>query len=82
MAKHLLFALGYEHRDAVFFRAMRPHDFLFRIKAVRRQLALGRGREFTSTDLDERQMLGQLAELEKVTEQAREGGSIVIFGDA
>jgi hypothetical protein len=82
MGKQLLFALGYEHRDAVFFRALRPHEFLLRIKAVRRQLALGRGCEFTSTDLDERQMLGQLSELEKVTELAREGCSIVIFGDA
>jgi hypothetical protein len=79
LGHHLLFALAYEHRNAVFFRASRPQDLLTRIKAVRRQFALGRGCEFTSTDFDQRQMLVELAELEKVVEHALEGSSIVLI---
>jgi hypothetical protein len=46
---------------------------------VRRQFALGRGCEFTSNDVGRRQLLGDLAELERVAGQAREGRSVVLL---
>jgi hypothetical protein len=79
LGHHLLFALAYEPRDLMFFRELRPHDLLARITSVRHQFALGRGSEFTSTDVDQRLLLGELAELEKVAEQAREGSLIVLL---
>src|SRR5262249_35229123 len=66
LADQLLLARAYEPRDQVFFREPCPQDLLARITSVRRQFTLGRGREFTSTDVDQRQLLGELAELEKV----------------
>jgi hypothetical protein len=79
LAHDLLFALAYEPRDLVFFQELHPHDLLARITSVRRQFALGRGCEFTSPDVDQLQLLGELAELEKVAEQAREGSSNVLL---
>jgi hypothetical protein len=79
LADHLLLALAYEPRDQEFFRELCPQDLLARITSVRRQFALGRGCEFTSTDVDRRQLLGELTELEKVADQARKGSSIVLL---
>jgi hypothetical protein len=77
----LLFALGYEPRDMAFFRELPPREILIRIHSVRRQFAIGRGREFTCSGVNERQLLGELAELEKVARHAREGSSIVLLWD-
>jgi hypothetical protein len=79
LGHYLLFALAYEPRDLVFVGEVRPQELLARITSVRRQFALGRGCEFTSADVDRRQLLGELAELEKVAEQAREAGSIILL---
>jgi len=79
LAHHLLVALAYEPRDQVYFRGLSPHDLLARIASVRRQLALGCGCEFTSTDVTQQQLLGELAELEKLAEQARKGCSNVLL---
>jgi hypothetical protein len=78
-ASHLLFALAYPAPDPVNPRELLPADLLVRITSVRLQVALGRGREFTSVDLDETQLLSSLEELEKVAQHAREGGTNLLL---
>jgi hypothetical protein len=78
LADYLLLALGYEPWDLGFFRGLRPSDVLARIASVRRQFALGRGCEFTSGDIKESWLLGELTELEKLARQARESETSVL----
>jgi hypothetical protein len=79
LADYLLLALGYEPWDLGFFRGLRPGDVSARIAAVRRQFALGRGCEFTSAEIKEPWLLGELAELDKLARQARESGTSVLI---
>jgi hypothetical protein len=76
-ADWLLVALGHDPLDLVFFRKLRPGDVLARAGAVRRQFGLGRGREFTPPETEERRMLRALAELERLAQQAREKATSV-----
>jgi hypothetical protein len=78
VACHLLTALGYDLENVARMDCLAPADLLPRIAAVRRQLALGRGSEFTADGLDEPQMLGHLVELEKVVSRAYLGGKNVV----
>jgi hypothetical protein len=75
----LLKALGYEPWDLAFFRGLRPGDVRARIATVRRQFALGRGREFTSAEVNEPLLLGELAELKKLALRARESETSVLI---
>ena len=79
LADYLLFALAYEARDLVFLRHLGPEDVLARIASVRRQFALGRGSEFTSDEIDEPLLPGDLTELERLAGQARERGTSVLL---
>lgn len=79
LADYLLVALAYESGDLVFFRELASNDLLSRIAAVLRQFALGRGCEFTSTEMNERLLRRQLAELQKVAERARDAGTTVLL---
>jgi hypothetical protein len=79
VACHLLTALGYDLRDVARSDALHPDDLLPRIAAVHGQFALGRGREFTADGLDERQMLGCLAGLERVVGRASAGGKTIML---
>jgi hypothetical protein len=78
LADYLLLALGYEPWDLGFFRGLRPNDVLARIASVRRQFALGRGCEFTSAEIKDSWLLGELAELEKLARRARESETSVL----
>ena len=69
-AGHLLFALAYEPQDRLRPCELRPEDVLARIASVRRQIALGRGREFTSAEIGEPLLLLELAELERLAQRA------------
>jgi hypothetical protein len=79
LADYLLLALGYAPRDLVFFRELRPEDVLARIASVRRQFALGRGCEFTSAEIDEPLLLGELTGLERLAVQALEKDTSVLL---
>ena len=79
LAGHLLIALGYKLQDVVNRRELVPADLMHRLLAMRRQFALGRGREFTSVAADERQMLLHLEELEKMVERAEEMGTNIVL---
>ncbi|HEV3256909.1 MAG TPA: hypothetical protein VG013_08530 [Gemmataceae bacterium] len=82
LADYLLFALAYPLLGPGNVRELLPADLLVRTESLRRQFALGRGREFTSTEVDETQLLSHLEELEKVAERARDGGTSVLLFDA
>jgi hypothetical protein len=77
VACDLLFALAYPVPDLLS-RELQPAELLVRITSLRRQFALGRGREFTSADLNEPQLLSTLEELEKVAGRAHEGGMTLL----
>ncbi len=79
LADHLLFALAYELRALGYFWQLNPEDILARIASVHRQLALGRGGEFTSSEIAEPLLLGELKELERLAEHARERGTSVLM---
>jgi hypothetical protein len=79
LAEYLLAALGYESSDLLFFRELAWKDLLSKIVSVLRQFALGRGREFTSTGVNEPTLRRQLAELQKVAERARDAGTTVLL---
>lgn len=71
LANDLMVALAFEPWDRVFFRRLPPEDILARIACVRRQFAIGRGREFTSAVIEESRLLGELTKLERLAEKAR-----------
>jgi hypothetical protein len=78
-AGSLLLALDYPAHDLANPRLLLPADVLDRIAVLRRQLTLGHGREFTSIDLDEPQLLWSLEELEVVARRAQEGGAKIVL---
>lgn len=78
----LLVALAYDPGALVSFRQLTSEDLLGRITSLRRQLTLGRGREFTSPLIDEPFLLRGLTELEKVAQQARSAGKRVLLVNA
>jgi hypothetical protein len=81
LGDYLLFALGYDPRDVAFLRALGPEDVLARIASVRRQFALGHGCEFTSAEIEEPLLLGELTELERLAKQARaKHTSVLLLG--
>jgi hypothetical protein len=79
LARHLLVALDYEVAAVAREAQLAPEDVLLRIEAVRRQFAQGCGREFTAEEVDERQMLEHLQELEAVAARAREVGRNIVL---
>ena len=78
VACHLLVALGYDIENVSRTDCLAPSDLLPRIAAIRRQIALGRGDEFTTDDVDEPQLLRHLVELEKVVSRAFIGGKNIV----
>jgi hypothetical protein len=79
LARHLLVALDYQVAEVAREAQLIPEDVLLRIAAVRRQFAQGCGREFTAEEVDERQMLGHLQELEAVAVRASEVGRNIVL---
>jgi hypothetical protein len=79
LANYLLFALAYEPWEPIFFGQLRPEDVLARIASVRRQFALGRGCEFTSALIEEPLLLGELTQLERLAEHARQRDTSVLL---
>jgi hypothetical protein len=78
-AGSLLLALDYPAHDLANPQQLLPADVLDRIMILRRQVALGHGREFTSIDLDEAQLLWSLEELETVARRAQEGSAKIVL---
>jgi hypothetical protein len=82
IADYLLSILAYKLRDLVNPRGLLPTDLLARIRSLRRQVAIGRLREFTSSEVGETQLLVRLEELEKVAEQAQGDGTNILLINA
>ena len=71
VAEHLLTALAYDP-EAVVQRGRLPlEDLPARTAAVRRQLALGHGAEFTSADVNQGQLLRYCDDLERLVALAQ-----------
>ena len=80
LADHLLFALDYEPRDWTQPYELLAADLLGRIAVLARQFALGHGREFTSNEMNEADLVGNLQRLECVAQRAIIwGGGIRLF---
>jgi hypothetical protein len=75
--------LAYRVPSLVKLHRILPGELLAQIYSVRRQIALGRLREFTSAQVDEGQLLVYLQELERVAYQAQQdcGHVMVISAD-
>jgi hypothetical protein len=71
VAEHLLTALAYDPEAVVQLGRLPLEDLSVRIAAARRQLALGRGAEFTSSEVDQVQLLRCCDELERLVALAQ-----------
>jgi hypothetical protein len=79
VARHVLIVLDYDIETVAREAQLMPEDVLLRIAAVRRQFALGCSREFTCEEVDERQLLAYLQDLEKVAVRAKTVGRNVVL---
>jgi hypothetical protein len=66
VAEHLLTALAYDPEAVVQLGRLPLEDIPARTAAVRRQLALGHGAEFTSAEVDQCQLLRHCDDLERL----------------
>jgi hypothetical protein len=71
VAEHLLTALAYDPDAVLSLQRLPLGDLSARTAAVRRQLVLGRGAEFTSTQVDQQQMLRYCDALEGLVARAQ-----------
>jgi hypothetical protein len=71
VAEHLLSALAYDLEAVVELGRLPLEDLPARNAAVRRQLALGHGAEFTSAEVDEGQLLSYCDDLERLVALAQ-----------
>jgi hypothetical protein len=71
VANHLMTALAYDLETMAEAPRLFPQDLIPRIRTVRRQLAMGHGREFTSDEINEEQLLVYCDGLERLAENAR-----------
>ena len=71
VAEHLLTALAYDPEVVVQLGRLPLEEIPARTAAVRRQLALGHGAEFTSAEVDRRQLLGYCDDLERLVALAQ-----------
>ena len=72
-------ALAYDLDDVADTEQLSPEDLMARIAGVRRQFVIGRGKEFTSAGMEEKEVLRLLEELECVAGRALEGGTKIVL---
>ena len=71
VAEHLLTALAYDPDAALRLERLPLEQIPARTAAVRRQLALGHGAEFTSAEVDQGQLLSYCDDLERLVALAQ-----------
>jgi hypothetical protein len=71
VAEHLLTALAYDPDALLRLQRLPLEDLPARAAAVRRQLALGRGAEFTSAEVDQGQLLRLCDALDQLVARAQ-----------
>ena len=76
---HLIGALGYDPELIAETRQLSALDLRRRIEIAQRQFAIGHGREFSSSEVTEQQVLHDLAELDRLARRALEGGRDVLL---
>jgi hypothetical protein len=79
IARHMLIALDYDIEAVAKDAQLTPEDVLLRIALVRRQFSLGCGCEFTCEEVNDRQMLAHLHDLEKVAVRAHNAGRNIVL---